>query len=165
MMDEGKVKHKLRQVIFRHRKRFIANGLKRRPHNCCHNAEVKNPRRMGNKEIVRLCLYQVENLEEWNNVVCDSTQQAQECPHFQCRNKPDDLKRMFTTSLGLDGTPVEIGWIAKHYPDIAALTWVLGDVPTAETPKQKSRVLAMFGGADEPDTLPESPLETTDENG
>lgn len=166
MMKEGAIKHKLRQVVFRHRKRFIEDGLKRRPCNCTFNGAVKTPRRVGGKEVVRLCLYKVDDRDEWNNTTCDESlgglQQAQECPYFECKNDPKDLKAMFASLIGLDGTSVDAQWMAKHYPDIMALTWVIGDARKAkeepDPPKKRHSVLAIFGKAGEPEDLPELPL-------
>jgi len=136
MMKPGAIKHKLGQVVFRHRKRFIEEGLKRRPCNCAYNAPVKFPRKTSARETVHVCLFQIADRSAWNNTICDDAfdgaSQAQQCPYFKCQNTAEDLKEMFASLLGLDGTPVEIGWVAKHYPDIAALTWVLGEQPKAK---------------------------------
>jgi|GEM_PF-3033932 len=158
MMKPGAIKHKLGQVVFRHRKRFIEEGLKRRPCNCAYNAPVKFPRKTSARETVHVCLFQIADRSAWNNTICDDAfdgaSQAQQCPYFKCQNTAEDLKEMFASLLGLDGTPVEIGWVAKHYPDIAALTWVLGEQPKA---KPEHSVLDLVG-KEEPEELPEEPL-------
>lgn len=161
MKEASTVKHKLRQVIFRHRKQFIKEGLKQCPGNCRYNAPVKVPPGPGRRKIIRVCLYKED--EGWNNVVCDENEggleQARTCPYFECKNNATDLKSMFSSLLGLDGTPVEIGWIAKHYPDVAALTWVLGQQPKAKPPEQpKPEPVLALVGEDAPEEIPEAPL-------
>ena len=73
MRGSGKIKHKLRQVVYRHRKRFIDDGLKRKPNNCQHNCVAKLPAQIGNKTVVRLCMFGAPNGETWNNRVCDES--------------------------------------------------------------------------------------------
>ena len=157
-MKESAIKHKLRQVVFRHRKRFIEDALRRRPCNCKHNGQIKTPRH-SEKQVVRLCLYGIDDREQWNNVVCDEAfgggKQAQNCPYFVVQHEATDLKAMFDSVIGLDGTPVDPAYMAKHYPDIMALTWVLGDARKAKT---VAPVAEIFEGRGEPDDLPEQPL-------
>jgi len=165
-MKESAIKHKLRQVVFRHRKSFIADHLRARPSNCEHNGGCRTP--PPERKVVGVCLYQVRVPGEpdnpnkrWNNVICDENQagitQAQRCPHFEPRFDAADLKAMFDTIIGLDGTPVDAEQMARDYPDIMALTWVLGD---ARKTVQPIPVADHFDEDEvtEPDELPEQPL-------
>jgi hypothetical protein len=152
-VKESAIKHKLRQVIFRHRKRFIADHLRRRPSNCSFNGQCRTPGR--DRKAVGVCLFQVrvpgepdDPEKRWNNVICDENQagidQAQGCPHFEARFEAGDLKQMFDTIIGLDGTPVNAAQMSRDYPDIMALTWVLGGKVKPGTP-----VAEIFEGEDE----------------
>jgi hypothetical protein len=147
----GQIRQKLKQVVYRHRKEHVRRGLARRPENCEHNGVVHLPVHMANRETVRICRY-VDDNGAWRNRVCDpalgGVQQAQACPHFSCCNTPESLKEDFGRGIGLDGTPVEIGHIAKHYPDVAALMWVLGPVAGPQAPEDDpidDGILAFFG--------------------
>lgn len=128
MKREGQIRQQLKQVIYRHRKRYVTEGLKQKPVNCKHNDVVRLPVHTANRATIRVCRFQ--NGQGWNNRVCDSSmggdEQAQECPYFDCKNTPKGLKEEFSSQLGLDGTPVVKGILARDYPDIAALLWVLG---------------------------------------
>lgn len=156
-MKESKIRRKLQQVIYRHRKQFIEDGLKRKPCNCKFNGAAKFPQGVSQRKIVRLCLYQVEDRDDWNNVICDESlgglQQASRCPYYEAKGEPEELKAMFNSLLGLDGSEVEIGWIAKHYPDVAALTWVLGEQVEAKasSPPKPDQVPTPLIGTEEDD--------------
>jgi len=152
MRRESQIRHKLKQVIFRHRKKYVENGLSRRPENCEFNRVVSLPIHTGNRATIRVCDYADDDHE--NDVVCDSTmggeRQAQKCPYFGCCNTPDTLKDEFSNKLGLGAAETQAGVIAKEYPDIIALMWVLGngkqngDVPA----DSESNILAFFGSDD-----------------
>jgi len=164
--SEGQVKQKLKQVIYRHRKSHVERGMTRIPENCTHNRAVRLPVHTGNRAVIHVCAYLVSETEP-NDVVCDSTMagevQARECPYFEGCHSAEDLKDEFTRNLGLDGSPVNIGVIAKEYPDVAALMWALGPDKKMDTkaPAEPgdSGILAFFGESlEEPDVVPERPL-------
>lgn len=168
MKSEGQIKQKAKQVIFRHRKEYVRHGLARRPENCAYNEEVHLPVHMSNRATLRVCGY-CANGDGRNNVVCDSTmggdKQAQNCPYFKAERTAKTLKADFNKKLGLSGSdPVEIGYIAKEYPDVAALLWVLGPGKEQNTKEpapeeEQSNILAFFGDPDdEPEDVPERPL-------
>jgi hypothetical protein len=92
---------------------------------------------------------------------------AATCPFFRPVRKAEALKADFNRMLGLDGSvPVQIGFIAKEYPDLAALMWVIGPSENANTtdPVKTSddSILAFFAdGEDEEEegsSVPERPL-------
>jgi len=159
---EGQVKQKVKQVVFRHRKEYVRRGLAQIPDNCGHNRVVHLPQHTGNRATIRVC-----GLEN-NDVVCDASMggdaQARGCPHFKCQNTSNSLKTQFNIQLGLNGETVEIGYIAKEYPDVAALMWVMGPDKNAnrEEPEEEEdpqgNILAFFGDAEEPENLPDRPL-------
>jgi hypothetical protein len=162
---EGEIRHKLKQVIYRHRKDFVKRGLARMPENCEHNRVVRLPVHTGNRATIRVCGYEKDG--EGNDVVCDASMagevQAEKCPYFCCRHDADGLKSRFKSKMGLDGTVVQIGLIAKEYPDVAALMWALGprDKQNKRSPAEDSSpgILAFFGDPkDEPVVVPEQPL-------
>ena len=125
MQTRGKVKQKLKQAAFRHRKRFVAEGLNREPRNCKWNDALKTPH--GSE--VRLCVYG-QGSEDWNKVVCDPAfggcEQAEVCEFFECRRTAEELKDEFENFAGMKGQ-VEMGRLSREYPDLAALLWVLSE--------------------------------------
>lgn len=167
MKNEGQIKQKVKQVIFRHRKAYINEGLARKPENCLHNDRVRLPVHMANRATLGICGFCPDD-QTPNNFVCDSSmggdKQAAECPFFRSHTSAEELKDEFNKKLGLNGeTPVKIGYIAKEYPDVAALMWVLGpgdrgqdaDVPPSE---EEGSILAFFGDGEDVGTVPEQPL-------
>lgn len=166
MKSEGQIKQKAKQTIFRHRKKYVEAGLSPRPQNCTYNTKVRLPVHMANRATLHVCGYAPDGSTP-NNVVCDSTmggdKQAAECPYFECRLEADALKQDFNQKLGIEGgAPKEIGYIAKEYPDVAALLWVMGPGKNSNSEEpaeeEQANILAFFGNAEEPDDLPERPL-------
>jgi hypothetical protein len=92
--------------------------------------------------------------------------QAQECPHFACKNTPESLKDAFSVKLGLNGEAVEPGVLAQEYPDIIALMWVLDTQKKTKKVEDSPKldVLALFGTESEGDLSTEDNplLEDTD---
>jgi len=178
MKKAAEIKRKLKQVLYRHRKKYVEEGLRRRPANCTHNAviEIGDPSR-SNRTHLRICTWGIEDAKEpgafrqedggeWNAVTCDESlggrKQCRDCPTFECGSEAEDLKAAFATMLGVDGTEVDIGWIAKQYPDVAALMWVLDSEPHSEKPPPKPdpdvNILSFFGGDLDNTVAPEEPL-------
>jgi hypothetical protein len=93
----------------------------------------------------------------------DGDRQAEKCPYFENLREAEELKTDFKRKLGLDGNVVNIGLIAKEYPDVAALMWALGpgkpvDKKDPANPSDPG-ILAFFGGPiEEPAVIPERPL-------
>lgn len=172
MKSEGQIKQKLKQVIYRHRKNHVERGMARRPGNCAYNHAVRLPVHTGNRAVIHVCGYCPDGSTP-NAVVCDSSmagdRQAQECPYFHNRTTAEGLKDEFKSKLGLDGSAVNIGVIARDYPDVAALMWALGPGKNAnkKVPKDPddSGILAFFGEqlAVEPEEVPERPLVEDDD--
>lgn len=151
MKTEGQIKQKLKQVVYRHRKKFISSGMAKKPANCLYNRAVRLPVHTGNRATIRVCGL-VQNGEHVCNVICDSTmagdRQAEKCSFFENKDTAEELKKQFKAKIGLDGSAVSIGEIAREYPDIAALMWVLGSGSLSEEDPHKSEdegILAFFG--------------------
>jgi len=173
--SESQIKQKVKQVIFRHRKRYVQEGLARHPQNCVHNDKIHLPVHTSNRATIRVCTWGIAHVkspgeghdgEAWNNRVCDASmggeQQAVECPFFTPCSTADELKAEFNENLGIEGgTPKDIGYIAKHYPDVAALLWVLGPSKGARTEDPEDEdpnILAFFGKGEGVTEVPERPL-------
>lgn len=140
MKTDAQVRQKIKQVLFRYRKKFVREGLAKAPENCSFNVSVRYPFHAGGRTL-RVCRY-VDAKGEWNNVVCDrafgGVRTAEGCPHFRCSNTSESLKEVFRERWQTE--PVEIGEIAKAFPDVAALMWAMA--PCSE----KTDVLTFFEG-------------------
>lgn len=129
MKSEGNIRHKLKQVAFRHRKKFVAEGLAILPSNCKWNRPLSTPE----GENIRACTFK-QGTEDWNAKVCDEAfqgvEQAETCPYFECCNTPEELKSQFNRMIGLEGGPKPLSQLSTQgYSDLTALLWVLeGDV-------------------------------------
>lgn len=127
MQSLGKIRYKLKQAMFRHRKKFVAEGLAKVPSNCTWNQALPTP--SGGK--VRICVYG-QGTPDWNQKVCDSNfggcAQALSCKLFQDQNDPTELKDRFNRMLGLEGGLTPLSQISNSgYPDLAALLWVISE--------------------------------------
>lgn len=163
MKREGQIRHKLKQVIYRHRKKFVEEGLAKRPCNCEYNDVVRLPLHTGNRATIHICQYE-DDSEGWHNRVCDSSMggdvQAKSCPYFECINTPESLKNEFGKTLGLGGEEIQTGVLAQKYPDVMALMWVLDtEQKNKKTPEfNQPNILAFFGSEGEPESVPVEPL-------
>lgn len=120
MRSEGAIRHKLKQVKFRHLKARLQETLGRRPTNCQFNGSPPGAQ-------LRVCMYGCHEPSKWQAVVCDERQdgleQASTCPYFQPVSTKEAVKADFHRELG----GMTLPQIAYHYPDLAALLWVLGE--------------------------------------
>ena len=117
MKSKGEVLHKIRQVRFRHIKKAIRKGLARHPHNCSYNKETEiHPFR------VRVCSHP-DMLSGSELPICDSRlgDLSPNCDKFCAKHCKEDIKDQVKSLLN---SP-ELGEVAYHYPDVAALVWVL----------------------------------------
>jgi len=169
--NDGQIKQKIKQVVYRHRKAFVRHGLARHPENCSYNKRVTLPVHMSNRAALHVCGYCPDG-ETPNNVVCDASmggdRQAGECPFFEAKNTAEALKEEFNENLGINGgAPREIGYIAKEYPDVAALLWVMGPGKgvNVEEPEEEGQpnILALFGNGEDLGDVPERPLVEDDD--
>jgi hypothetical protein len=74
-------------------------------------------------------------------------EQARGCSFFECSHTPESLKTEFSQKLGLGDSEVHAGILAKEYPDIIALMWVLGTPQPSDHQSNVSEnsILAFLG--------------------
>ena len=122
MKTKNEILQKLKQVRYRHIKKSIRKGLARHPHNCVFNKEI---------EILQLPVRVCSHPELVDNSfgkgqlpICDDRLKdlSPQCPKFCSNNTKEELKESTKSTLSS-----EVGEIAYHYPDVAALIWVLDD--------------------------------------
>jgi len=135
MKSEGAVRHKLKQVLFRHRSKEIQRRLRKEPCNCAFNRTMDLP----NGESVSFCLFSELNPDEEPPTVllmqgggsgpalCDEKHggldQAKECDKFEPMDGPGEIKAEFKDFV----ETADRAQIAFRYPDAAALLWVLDE--------------------------------------
>lgn len=121
MKSEGALRHKLKQVRFRHLKKRVADRLRPRPENCIHNRLLKHPLV---DDPVGSCIH--PDQEEHHNL-CDrewgGCEKAKACKLFETAQSKDEVKDEFREGLEASSF-AEIAYI---YPDMAALMWVLDE--------------------------------------
>lgn len=120
MKTENQIRHKLKQVLFRHLQKKIRAIF--RPSGCTYNKPGKFC-----EQTVGMCNYPNRGK---HLIVCDSEvdgciQQVSECSWFKASRSKEDIKTQFKE---LAGDPAKRGQMAFEYPDAAALMWVLDDI-------------------------------------
>lgn len=131
MKTAGAVKHKLKQVQYRHRAKAIERALARKPCNCVFNGQVPLP----DGTEVSVCLFGAANPTEWSGSLCDEEHggldRARGCEFFIPRKSREEIKREFDDFVRTENRAE----IALHWPDMAALLWVLEgeDLPSDST--------------------------------
>lgn len=124
MRSPGQIRHKLKQVIYRHLQKELREAFKQTPENCVFNG----PQNLKGLGSVHLCHYKGEEGKP-RKTLCDSrmwngADQARNCPMWEPRRDKETIKAEFKTLI-TSGTR---GEIAARYPDVAALMWVLDGV-------------------------------------
>jgi len=142
MKTEGKTRHKLKQVLYRHLQKRIKAIYK--PSGCIHNKPG-----IFHEQTLGMCQYSNRGK---HLVVCDSDvegckQVTSNCSWFKPKQSKEDVKTAFKE---LAGDPARRGQLAYEYPDVAALMWVLGDIGDLDE----------YLGLEDPGPLP---VETSDE--
>lgn len=150
MRDEGQVRQKLKQVLYRHLQKRLRDVFRRRPHTCFHN---RTYRVQGEVEI-GVCTFQIEGKPRL--VVCDprvlqGIEQAKACPWWTALRGKETVKAAFRDIL----ETTDRGRIAAEFPDVAALLWVLDDVEIKA---------AMAEAEKEVDALPDAALSWEDKS-
>lgn len=155
--NEGAVRHKLQQACFRHLKRAIRKRLSRRPENCGNNLVVGPLAHGGSLRVCGLAP------DRGSLPPCDEAHGGLEkvagCPFFKPSSTEESVRG--EVAAFLRGAPLEE--VAVHYPDVAALRWVLGEAgsepdggqaSTSEEPEPPTppgpRRLPVFLGEPEP---------------
>jgi hypothetical protein len=114
MKNDGAIKHKLKQVQFRHTKKEIEGLLSPSPSNCKFNVLNSSG------------FYQC-SLSSTAITICDSQYQgnivATNCSTFVSKYNKEDIKKSLSNFFSVSDIPT----IARRYPDMAALLWVLDE--------------------------------------
>ncbi|MDB4278184.1 hypothetical protein N9917_01140 [Deltaproteobacteria bacterium] len=121
MKSESAIKHKLKQVRFRHLKKRVSSLLKERPGNCTYNHRFMHP--LTNGTPTGMCVCPALEGERLCDPDWGGTEKAKACPHFQAQQSKDDIKEGFRSELG----DMTFAQLAYHFPDMAALMWTLGE--------------------------------------
>ena len=130
MRAEGQIKQQLKQVTYRHLQKRLRENFRQRPDTCGHNVEVMLDGSTGAS--VGLCgVMSVEGVRR--NVPCDAriagcSEMARECPLFIPLQTRDEVKSEFYAIIQSG----DRGVIASHFPDVAAMLWVLDVDPPTE---------------------------------
>lgn len=123
MKSKGEILQKLKQVRYRHIKKGIRKGLSRQPQNCAHNRQIDLI--LG----LRVCSHAnvLDTFLMGSELpVCDAENgpdQSKTCDYFCPARDKSEIREQIKTRLNSK----EVGEIAFHYPDVAALIWVLDD--------------------------------------
>ena len=135
MKSDGNVRHKLKQVKFRHAKHEIEDLLTPSPTNCTYNISEGE--------------FHKCSLQEQPMVICDKRygglEVASGCPNFQPKYTKEQIKESLSNFFLNSSIPE----IARRYPDMAALLWVLGD------PEDRTELLG--DETIEEESIPEEP--------
>ena len=119
MKSKSEVLQKLKQVRYRYLKKAVRKGLARHPYNCLFNKEI---------EVLRLnvgiCTHP-EIIETRSDYfpICDERlgDLSSRCEKFCPKRSKERIREGIKETLNSS----EVGEIAYHYPDVAALIWVL----------------------------------------
>lgn len=123
MRNRKDIQKKLAQVKYRHLSKLKRTGLSRRPCNCVFNVSLGEGNK-PNQPSIGVCTYKVLEGQAPDGV-CDDNfggkARAQNCPVFEVNQTSQIIKEDFDTFLA----NASFGEIAYHFPDMAALLWVL----------------------------------------
>lgn len=121
LRSPGQIRHKLKQVIYRHMQKELREAFKQVPEGCGYNGSQS----LKNLGVVQLCLYLNEDGKPRKSL-CDSrmwngVEQARSCPLWTPKRTKETIKAEFRTLIASG----DRGEIAARFPDVAALMWVL----------------------------------------
>ncbi len=117
MKSEGAIKHKLKQVRYRLTQKAIRNARSKKPCNCKYSGMVRGS---ASEELFYVCLLDAQKPKDWDGTICDPSIPPK-CPFFQ----PSKTKEEVEVEIWEILNSGDMGRIASHYPDAAALLWVL----------------------------------------
>lgn len=123
MRDESAIRHKFKQVCFRHLKKILRANFRKQPHTCKFNRMT--PVGGDPTHQVGYC----NHPDAVGKVLCDTRvdgclESAQVCRRWIARQEKERIKRAFYDLV----ESKDRGRIASEYPDIAALLWVMDEV-------------------------------------
>lgn len=120
MRSEGDIRQRLKQVLFRHRKKLIERNFKQKPFTCAHNALTT----LDGVE-VGVCAFEGEGGPTGR--LCDVRHEhgafARTCLQWEALATADEVKAEFQDFI----ENADRGELALEYPDVVALMWVLGE--------------------------------------
>ncbi len=132
MKTVGQVLRKLKQIRFRHLKRELNDQLSQRSCNCAYNVTLP-PQGHDGYTPYALCAYGSSELQDWEPSYCDDAMddglRSSSCPLFRVRRTRDQVQEDFQRSLSSKSLPE----VARYYPDMAALLWVLDESDFSDT--------------------------------
>ncbi len=131
MRNRKEILKKLSQVRYRHLKKLTRTGLSRKPCNCVYNVTLGDGTK-PKEPAVGVCTYKVLEGRSPDGI-CDEKfgghARAGSCPVFETNRTAVEIREEFDAFLNDAG----FGEIAYHFPDMAALLWVLNEVPDNNT--------------------------------
>ena len=101
MRSERDIKRKIKDLRYRSLQKIFKKKLSKRPENCKYNFR----QRLKEGETIGLCM-PVEVLknaniqdEEWQGTICDSSEDAENCPRFELAQTKKELMQEFDAEL------------------------------------------------------------------
>lgn len=134
MKTDGQVRHKLKQVLYRHLKLRLENNFKKRPETCKHNGTILYGTD-GPLTAPKFCAHASQL-----GLVCDvahgGLEKARSCPHWTPNQTKEEVKQEF---YGLLTEPKHV--LASEMPDAVALMWVLDEEEISDFPAESEEPL------------------------
>lgn len=177
MKSAGSIRHKISQIRYRHLKKRLETELRQVPGNCAYNAVIPQPSiptglRHNGTPIgaplptgadspvgYGLCMFGAGDLSKWTPTFCDEQVdggvRAKKCKDFCPRRSKEQVKEAFAQEL----QEMTLAEVAYHYPDLAALIWVLdeSDLPPLEAPDEEDADTASPPVVEMPPETPPEP--------
>jgi hypothetical protein len=139
MKSTAQVRTKLKNSVFKHKKKYLESQLKQKPGNCKWNSKQKYLHRgTGELRVIGMCMYSVED-PSWDTDICESDATAQQCSKFCPMKDKEQLTEEFEELLD------DQQFVSTHCKDLAALRWVLNGEEHADQPTKWRRFLGWFG--------------------
>lgn len=137
MKTDGQVRHKLKQVLYRHLKLRLENNFKKRPETCKHNGTILYGTD-GPLTAPKFCAHASQL-----GLVCDvahgGLEKARSCPHWTPNQSKEEIKQEFYQLLT---EPKHV--LASEMPDAVALMWVLDEEEISELPDEPEETLVQI---------------------
>lgn len=136
MQNESQIRQKFKQAAFRHRKRLLEESLEVCSANCQFSCRPVLGNGLPASDLPRICTYVDDRLDN-TGLICDDLVgvKASECPYYAPLVNSEAVKESFKNLMSGPR-----GDLAREYPDLAALSWVLDEspeIPDEEEPIQQ----------------------------
>lgn len=129
MKTEGKIRHKLKQVKHRLVQKELRRSISKKPCNCIHSGLIRG---QASEALFYVCLMDSDKPEEWEGMICDNSV-PNTCPFFKPKEVTKEQVKQKVNEILDSG---DMGKIATHYPDVAALLWVLAGVDSEDSDEE-----------------------------